>query len=137
MVHERDLGVAEQDEAVECRALDTLLIRAQMGNDVIANRGISTPALVLLVHHPRLTITSYYIQMSSSEHHSNTSPALEGHGPAALSNDARPTTDSDAGFHPAPPSETVQPTEVTTPTQQGMPHHENVSLKRILIYFPM
>ncbi|TFK83283.1 hypothetical protein K466DRAFT_589859 [Polyporus arcularius HHB13444] len=57
--------------------------------------------------------------MSSSEHHSNPSPALEGNGPAALSNDARPTTDSDAGFHPAPPSETVQPTEVTTPTQQA------------------
>ena len=51
-----------------------------------------------------------------SEHRPTTSPPPEGHGPAIVPTDARPTTD----FHPAPPSETVQPTEVSTPPQQGM-----------------
>ncbi|KAI0698313.1 hypothetical protein C8T65DRAFT_660887 [Cerioporus squamosus] len=51
----------------------------------------------------------------SSEYRHNTSPAHEGHGPAVVPNDARPTTD----FHPDPPSETVAPTQVTTPPQQA------------------
>ncbi|RPD57440.1 hypothetical protein L226DRAFT_512321 [Lentinus tigrinus ALCF2SS1-7] len=50
-----------------------------------------------------------------SEHRPNTSPPPEGHGPAVVPNDARPTTD----FQPAPPSETVQPTAVGTPPQQA------------------
>ncbi|TBU26771.1 hypothetical protein BD311DRAFT_761861 [Dichomitus squalens] len=51
----------------------------------------------------------------------NTSPPPEGHqattGSMNLNNDGlnRPTTD----FIPVPPSETVQPTQVTTPTQQA------------------
>ena len=50
-----------------------------------------------------------------SEHRPNTSPSPEGYGPAIVPADARPTTD----FNPAPPSETVQPTKVSTPHQQG------------------
>ncbi|KAI0740750.1 hypothetical protein C8Q76DRAFT_201802 [Earliella scabrosa] len=54
--------------------------------------------------------------MSSNEFRPNTSPALDGRAATVgAPHDGRPTTD----FHPAPPSETVAPTEVATPTQQA------------------
>ena len=66
--------------------------------------------------------TTFIMSYDNTQRRPNTSPPPEGRqattGSMDLNNDGlnRPTTD----FVPDPPSETVQPTQVTTPAQQGM-----------------
>ncbi len=77
--------------------------------------------LLAYIPHPKIFFLPSLIM--STEYRTNThSSSVDSPVTVGLPDDARPTSTTGPGgdFHPDPPSETVAPTEVDTPPQQGM-----------------